>query len=558
MRDARKLRASRCGPSELYRKETRALWLKRRPWKGRIMLNDAVKGFLYRILRTPSREAVFDRATGKRYAYFELGCRGARLAKYLTDDLGLQQGEVIALSAENNIAFIDAFYASLMTGVIITTYNGRLRADDLAPLIARERPRVVFVSEGHRQKIEESCRLADASCVLVSLDGEDGSLPCYSDIMAGEIGACSLPSLDGFADFDIEETQLLVHTGGTTGLPKSAKISFRAVLYNALSEILTVGLTQRDCGITFLPFFHTVGWNVTTLPSLLVGARIVLTDSLDPGVLLELIASERPTTGLALEAVFRRMAEHPAFASTDFSSYRLLANGAGPISTSTMELYWRRGVKLINAYGMTETGPNNCFYPDSDESLESIMQHSDTVGKPMCFTELKIVDEEGREVPTGTDGELLWRGPVTFSGYWNDRASTAGIMAEGGWVRSGDIGHLDRMGYVHLQGRLKNMIVTNGENVFPIEIENTMKDCPGVEECCVIGVPDAERGEVAKALVHMEEGAAFDRDALERFVRGKLSSIKVPHYFVEVDDFFKRGLKVDLGAIKERYGHAGE
>ena len=131
-------------------------------------------------------------------------------------------------------------------------------------------------------------------------------------------------------------------------------------------------------------------------------------------------------------------------------------------------------------------------------------------------------------------------------------------MAEGGWVRSGDIGHLDRMGYVHLQGRLKNMIVTNGENVFPIEIENTLKDCPGVEECCVIGVPDAERGEVAKALVHMEEGAAFDRDALERFVRGKLSSIKVPHYFVEVDDFFKRGLKVDLGAIKERYGHAGE
>ena len=522
------------------------------------MLNDAVKGFLYRILRTPGREAIYDRATGRRYTYADLGCRGAKLAKYLTDDLGLAQGEVIALSAENNIAFIDAFYASLMTGVVITTYNGRLRADDLAPLIARERPRVVFVSEGHREKIEEACRLAGVSCVQVTLDGEGGSLLRYDDIMAGAIDARSLPSLDGFADFDIEETQLLVHTGGTTGLPKSAKISFRAVLYNALSEILTVGLTQRDCGITFLPFFHTVGWNVTTLPSLLVGARVVLTDTLDPGVLLELIASERPTTGLALEAVFRRMAEHPAFASTDFSSYRLFANGAGPISTSTMELYWNRGVKLINAYGMTETGPNNCFYPDSDESLESIKRHGDTVGKPMCFAELKIVDEQGLEVPTGTDGELLWRGPVTFSGYWDDPVSTAGIMAEGGWVRSGDIGHLDRMGYVHLQGRLKNMIVTNGENVFPIEIENSLKDCPGVDECCVIAVPDAERGEVAKALVHMEEGATFDRDALEAFVRGRLSSIKVPRYFVEVDDFSKRGLKVDLAALKKVHGFAGE
>lgn len=521
-------------------------------------MNDAVKAFLYRIQRTPHREAAYDYSTNTRYTYCDLGKRGLKLASYLTRDLGLGPGDVMALVAENNVAFIDAFYASCMTGVIITTYNGRLRPADIVPLVERERPHVMFVSEKYREKMDACRRDARIDCAMVSLDGaSNASAESYADIMARRVDVRSI-TFDGFPDFDIERTQMLVHTGGTTGLPKSAEISFRAVLYNALSSVLTIGITQDCVGLVFLPFFHTAGWNVAMLPHLLSGGRVVLTDTLDPGVLLHLIETERPTTGLAVEAILLSMANHPDFAATDFSSYKFIANGAGPISEAAMKRYWDRGVKIVNAYGMTETGPNNCLHPDCELPLDEIKKHGNTIGTPMCFNELKIVDEDGREVERGIDGELLWRGPVTFSGYWEDPEATAEIMAEGGWVRSGDMGHIDESGFVHLQGRRKSMIITNGENVFPIEIENAIKAYPGVIDCHVIAVPDDTRGEVGKALVVMAEGKRFDRDAIAAFARERLSTIKVPVYYTQIFDLPRRGLKVDLSALQKRYGFAGE
>lgn len=523
------------------------------------MMNDAVKGFLYRILRTPRREALYDHASGKRFTYCDLGLRGAKLATWLTEEQRLKTGDVIALVGENSVPFIDAFYASLMTGIIITTYNGRLRTEDIAPLVKREKPSVTFVSEAFRETIQGACADAGVACAFVSLDGQDDCpVTSYMQVMSTHVDPGAITSFEGFGDFDIESTCMLVHTGGTTGLPKSAMISYRAVLFNALSEILTVGFTQRDVGIIYLPFFHTVGWNVITLPLLLCGGRIVLPGTLDPEVLLHLIETEHPTTGLALEAIFQRMASHPHFSNTDFSSYRLITNGAGPIGEATMRKFWDHGVKLVNAYGMTETGPNNCFYPDMDASLDEVKHHGDTVGKAMCFNELKIVDADGNEVPVGCDGELLWRGPVTFSGYWGNPEATREVMTEDGWVRSGDMGHVDRCGYVYLRGRRKNMIITNGENVFPIEIENALKEFPGVEDCYVIAVPDPERGEVGKALVRMEEGAEFDRDALRDFAKEHLATIKVPVYYTEVQVFPQHGLKVNLTELKEQYGFAGE
>ncbi len=522
-------------------------------------MNDAAKGFLHRIQRTPRREAVYDVSTDTRYTYCDVGRRALKLARFLTDDLGLTVGDVIALVSENCIAFIDAFYASCMTGVIITTYNGRLHQDDIVPLVQREEPKVVIVSESYRSKMNSVCESAGMDPVVVSIDGGvDCFVKRYDEIMAQHVDPLDFASLDNFVDFDIENTMMLVHTGGTTGLPKSAMISYRAILFNAMSEILTVSFTQRDVGLVFLPFFHTVGWNVVTLPLLLAGGRIILTPTLDPGVLLHLIHTEHPTTGLAVESIFLRMAEHPAFDETDFTSYRLITNGAGPIGQSTMKRYWDHGVRLVNGYGMTETGPNNCFYPDMDASLDHVRAHSTTVGKVMCFNELKIVDEDGAEVPIGCDGELLWRGPITFSGYWRNPEATKAVMTEDGWVRSGDMGHVDEFGYVYLRGRRKNMIITNGENIFPIEIENVLRAHPDVEECCVIAVPDSRRGEVGKALVRLRDGAELDRESLRSWAKGQLASIKVPVYYTQVDQFPQHGLKVNLTELKERYGFAGD
>lgn len=520
-------------------------------------MNDAVQRFFYRIWQTPCKEAVYDRASGRRYTYGDLGDRVNRLAAFLVEERGLSSGDVVALASENRTAFIDAFYASCLTGIVITTYNCLLRSGDIAPLVERERPRIAFVSERHRGVMEDCLRSTGVECELVSLDGDvsDDGRSAYDRIVEGEWGGGGslLP-----ADFDFEDTQMLVHTGGTTGMPKAAMLSFRAVFYNAMSELLTTGMTSSDCGIVFLPFFHTAGWNSATLPLLLAGGRVVLTDTLDPGVLLRLIEQERPTVGIAVESIYLRIAQHPDFDKADLSSYVRLTNGAGAIRESTMARYWDRGIKMLNAYGMTETGPNNCYPPANDLSLEEVRSLWDTVGKPMYFNELKIVDEAGEEVGLGEDGELLWRGPVTFSGYWDDPEATAKAIDEDGWVRSGDIGHLDERGFLHLRGRKKNMLVCNGENIYPAEIENVLKTCPSVSDCCVIGVPDEVCGEVPKALVLMGAGEAFDRGALDRFARERLASIKVPRYYAVLEEFPRRGMKVSVEALRRAHGFAGE
>lgn len=191
-------------------------------------MNDAVQRFFYRMQQTPEREAVYDSAAGRRYTYGELGDRARRLAAYLVDEQGLAPGDVVGLAAENCTAFVDAFYASCLTGIVITTYNCRLRAVDLAPLVEREQPRVVFASERHRAAMEACMRMARAACVLVSIDGDvarDGR-SAYERIVDG--GADASRTAGGSArfaargGFGFEDPQMLVHTGGTTGLPKSA------------------------------------------------------------------------------------------------------------------------------------------------------------------------------------------------------------------------------------------------------------------------------------------------------------------------------------------------
>lgn len=522
-------------------------------------MNNAVSAFFHRIRRTPEREAIYDHATNRRYSYRDMGIRGMRLASYLMNELHIRQGDVVALAADTSIVFPDMFYASCLCGAIITTYNPRLRVDDIAPLVKREAPRVMFVGEAYREKMAQSALEAGVDCLFVSVDGgDDCGVWRYADIMARPPFDDAEVDFDGFGEFDAESIQMLVHTGGTTGMPKSAKISYRAVFYNALSDSMTIGMTQADAGLVFLPFFHTVGWNVAMLPHLLTGGRVILTESLDPELLLHLIESEKPTMGLAVESILLRMATHPRFAQTDFSSYRFIANGAGPISESTMRMYWSRGVKIVNAYGMTEIGPNNCLYPNCDDSLEEIQRHSDTVGKPMYFNELKVVDDAGNEVPAGVDGELLWRGPVAFSGYWRNPEATAEVLCEGGWIRSGDIGRIDAEGYVHLQGRRKHMLITNGENVFPIEIENTIKCIPGVVDCFVIPVPDPGRGEVGKALVVMADGAKFSRDEILSYAKKHLATIKVPRYYTQVKDLPVCGLKTNVAQLCKLYGFAGD
>lgn len=506
---------------------------------------------LYRARISGHKEAVFDYDQGVRYTYGDLELRARRLAWFLTHTLGLEKGDRIGFCANNSIGFIDAFYASCKTGIIITTYNCLLRQTELAEMVENENPRAIFYSEKCKDVVE-AIRRYGGDREFISLERSvDGERYSYADIMAVEPGE--------LAEIELEpdDVQMLIHTGGTTGRPKAAMLTYRSLFYNAVSDVFTLQLGASDTAYVFLPFFHTAAWNILTMPLLMSGGRVIITGGFQPGTALKIMREERPTVGIAVETIYKAMAEHPDFAGTDLSCYRWLISGAAPITRQTMERYWSRNVKLVNGYGMTEIGPNNLAMPLNEMGIPEIRAKCASAGRPMYFNHVRIVDDSGRDVPTGERGELLWRGNLIFGGYWNDPAATAAMFTDDGWVHSGDIGYCDEDGFYYICGRIKNMYITGGENIFPLEIEEVIAGHPEVAECCALGVPDEKWGEVGKALVVRRPGSTLDAEAVRGLVRTQLSSIKIPRYVTFVTEIPKNAVgKLDQGLIKQRHGAA--
>jgi fatty-acyl-CoA synthase len=509
----------------------------------------------FRARQSGGKEAVYDYAGQKRYTYGELYERAGKLGAFLTEVLKLRKGDRVAFVSQNAVPFIDCFFMSYRTGIIMTAYNCMMGGTVLARLVGAEEPRVIFYSaSANRGGIVEGLR-AHGGITFIAIAGEGDARDRYSydDILAY--------TPDGSARYetpDFEDVQMLIHTGGTTGTPKAAMLSYRAVFYNALSQILTVGISAADTILTMLPFFHTAGWNSPLTSALLTGGRVVLLPYFDAATALRIIREERPTVNLAVETIYRYLAAQPDFADTDFSCFRWLLSGAAPITRETMDIYWKRGVKMMNAYGMTEVGPSNLVPPVNEITREQLEKKWNAAGKPMFFNEVRIVDEKGRDVPAGGQGELMFKGPLIFSGYWKNEEQTQAILQDG-WVRTGDIAYTDADGYYYICGRKKNMFISAGENIFPAEIERVFCMHPACDAVCVIGVPDEKWGEVGKALVVLKPGQAAGREELKEFVRGRTALIKTPKYIQFLKELPKNSVdKIDLKAIRSLYGTAGE
>lgn len=506
----------------------------------------------YRTRFSQNQEAIYDVENEKHYTYQDLETRSDKLAWFLTKKLGLKKGDRIGFCAINDISFFDAFYVTYKTGIIITTYNFLLKEKELFALIENEDPRVIFYSP---------------ECVFIAMvlkekgfnqeficlgEKQDGDNYCYDDIINSEsYGQVDDPELD------FEDIQMLIHTGGTTGKPKAAMISFRSVFYNSLVNVLYLQVQDSDSAILTLPLFHTAGWNVLTLPLLFVGGRVIMIRGFNPERVLQLVRSERPTIGISVETMYKGLAMHPDFAGTDFSSYRFLIAGAAPTGKEVLELYWKKGVKILNSYGMTEVGPNNMSFP-THFTIDDIRKKWNSCGIPAPYNQFKIVDDNGNEVPRGEKGEMIFNGILLFSGYWNNPEATAEVFKDG-WVYTGDMGYLDEDGFCYISGRKKNMFISGGENIYPQEIEDVIMMVPGVIEACIIGVPDSKWGEVGKALVVLSPGAEVTKEQVTAAVKGELSSIKAPKYVCFVDAVPKNAIgKRDTKLIFELYGKPEE
>ncbi len=504
----------------------------------------------YRLRMSGGSEAIYDYDENKRYTYFDMDRRSDTLAHFLVDELHMKKGDRIGFCAVNNIAFYDAYFASFKTGIIITTYNCLLKEKELHALIENEGPTVIFYTSEFAGTVKGLVN-AGFKQVFICLDKKaDKDSYDYSEIIE-KTYAVKLPE----PDISYEDIQMLIHTGGTTGQPKAAMMSFRAIFYNTLADQSVFELTSKDTAILTLPLFHTAGWNVLNTPVLYAGGRIILIHGFNPEKVLRIIREERPTVGMSVETIYRAMAAHPDFEKTDFTCYRFMITGAAPTGKELLEVYWKKGVKILNAYGMTEIGPNNVCPPISLMSIADVRAKWNSCGVPAPFNQMRIVDENGAEVKKGERGELVFKGKLTFSGYWRNEEATK-AMFDDGWVHTGDIGYLDEDGFCYISGRKKNMFISGGENIFPQEIEDVILTIPTILEACVLGVPDKKWGEIGRALVVKAPNSNVTKDDIVAKLKSELSSIKVPKYVTFVETVPKNAVgKRDLTEIHSRYSN---
>jgi fatty-acyl-CoA synthase len=328
---------------------------------------------------------------------------------------------------------------------------------------------------------------------------------------------------------DPDDPLLLIYTSGTTGKPKGALLTHANCFWTNLSFDLATGVRGDDVVLQVLPQFHCGGWNVQPLLAWGKGARVVLVRGFDAARALELIESRRVTTTMGVPANYLFMAQEPGFAAADLSSLRLAVVGGAPMPVALLDTWAARGVEIVQGYGLTEAAPNVLCLPPEDARRKA-----GSAGRPYPYVECDLSHE----------GELLVRGPNVFPGYWRNAEATAAAFRDG-WLATGDLAERDADGDYRIRGRLKELVVSGGENVYPAEVEAVLHEHPAVVEAAVVGIPDAQWGEVCAAFVAVRADVA--EDELRGFCRARLASFKVPKRFT----FVERLPRNSLGKVQK-------
>ncbi|MHB8918712.1 MAG: class I adenylate-forming enzyme family protein [Desulfocucumaceae bacterium] len=493
---------------------------------------------------TPDREAIIDADSGRRYTCRELNNRANKLANYLQSGMGLRKGDRVAVLARNCIEYFDFFFATQKLGLVLVPLNFRLVDHEISQLL-----NLTGVSTlAYEHFFEERARLIIPGSRVKNIicwgrDPVNGAAD-YEKVL--QLGSGGSP---GRVQVEMGDPHLILFTGGTTGLPKGAVLSHRSVYWNMVSEALSWNLGPADTIFHVLPLFHTGGWNIVTLPTLFSGGTLIISSKFDPETTLRIIDEHCCSIMFAAATMFMMMSQTGYFGQAHLKSLKFMMSGAAPCPRSVMEPYWDRGIPFMQGYGITEGGPNNLFMPFQRLSMAQVRERWNSVGVPFLYCQARVADAGGAESAPGAMGELLLSGPVIFSGYWDNPGATEATLIDG-WVHTGDIAMKDEEGFYYIVDRKKDMFISGGENVFPVEVEKVIAAHPGVAEVAVIGVPDPTWGEVGKAFVVSLPGQNLEPAEILKFAGERLGRYKVPKYVEIIDALPKSAvgkvLKKDL------------
>lgn len=473
----------------------------------------------------PAREAIaFD---GRRWTHAEFATRVRRLGNALKAR-GVTKGDRVCVLLANCPQFLESFFAITAIGAIYVPLNSLLTSREHCLLMQDCTPVAVISSPRFADTLALVTDLAFVRTVVLVEGSRDDQVD-YEALIADSPDDCPL------ADVAADDDAAIVYTSGTTSLPKGVVLthgSYRADWKN-LGHVLRP--TIDSVNLQVAPLYHAA--IVHSVLHLTVGARIILAPKFDPGFVLRTIAAERVTHIFCVPTIIYDLLDHPDFVTTDFVSLNTVEYGAAPMTRARLDdaLTTIGRPVFVHAYGMTETTSHCCTLGgvEHDRVLGSI-------GHPMMSCEMMIADDAGHEVPHGTVGEMLVRGPNIMSRYWGREGETAAAL-QNGWLHTGDLGRRDANGYYFIVDRKKDMIISGGVNIYPKDIEEVIAQNPAVAEVAVYGIPHPRWGESVAAAIRLRPGAALDRDALQALMEERLGRHMLPKQITVVDVFPRNG-----------------
>ncbi len=500
------------------------------------LLAETIAANLGRAVATyADRTALVSRHQAIRYTYAELDAAIDEVARGLLA-LGLERGERLGIWSPNCAEWVLVQYATAKIGVILVTVNPAFRTSELEYVLSQSGCRTLvaapsFKTSDYVAMVDEVAPSVPNLERTIFFDSE-----AWNELLAGA-AAVDQARLRGISE-SLESTDPIniQYTSGTTGAPKGATLSHRNILNNGYFVARACHYTEADRVCIPVPFYHCFGMVMGNLGCTTHGACMVLSGpGFEPGAVLETVEAERCTSLYGVPTMFIAELQHPDFSNRDLSSLRTGIMAGSPCPVEVMrQVIDRMGMDEVTiCYGMTETSPVSTQTAPDDE----LKRRVSTVGRVHPHVEVKVVDGDGESVACGEPGELCTRGYSVMLGYWEDPERTAEAIDADGWMHTGDLATIDEDGYVRIVGRIKDIVIRGGENIYPREVEEFLYGHPGVGDVQVIGVPDERYGEELMAWIVRKQGADLDAEGLREFCRGRIAHYKVPRYVKFVDAF---------------------
>jgi fatty-acyl-CoA synthase len=503
----------------------------------------------------PSHPALVARHTHERLTWAELHREVERLARaFMT--IGIEKGDRVGIWATNRTEWVLTQFATAKIGAILVNLNIRYRAHELEYALRQSECQTLILIRGfHDCDYVESLfsiapqlaegrsgslkarRLPHLSNVIFIGDDSPPSMLPWGDLlaMAGQTSPERLRQRE--ATLSCHDAINIQYTSGTTGFPKGATLSHSNVVNNGLLISHTMKLTERDSICIPVPFYHCFGMVLANMSCLASGAAMVLpSEAFDPLETLQTVQKERCTAIYGVPTMFIAEFNHPEFKEFDLTSLRtgIMAGSSCPIELMRRVVNEMHCSQLTTVYGLTESSPGMT----QTRAGDSLQVRVTTVGRALPHTEIRIVNpKSGTVVPRGMIGEICTRGYLVMKGYYNDPKSTAEAIEPDGWLHTGDLGVMNDDGYIRITGRIKEMIIRGGENIYPREIEEFLHTCPAIADVQVIGIPDDKYGEEVMAWVKLKRGATLAEHDVKNFCKGQIANFKIPRYVRFVDSF---------------------